>query len=114
MNQLTFLVKGSSSDPYELTFIKDANSLTALCTCPAGTYGNFCKHRIAILDGESAAVVSDNAGQVALIGEWLPGTDVESALQELRDAERNAGTDADAAKKALAAAKKNLARVMNS
>ncbi len=114
MEQLTFLVKGSSSDPYELTFIKDGDSLTALCTCPAGTYGNFCKHRIAILDGDAAAVVSDNAGQVAQIGEWMSGTDVESALREMRDAERNAGTDMDAAKSALAAAKKNLARIMNS
>ncbi len=114
MEQLSFLVKGSSSDPYELTFIKDGDSLTALCTCPAGTYGNFCKHRIAILDGDAAAVVSDNVGQVTLIGEWLSGTDVESALQEMRDVERNAGTDVDAAKSALAAAKKNLARIMNS
>lgn len=110
VEQMTFLVKGSSSDPYELTFIKDGDSLTAICTCPAGTYGNFCKHRIAILDGDAAAVVSENAEQVAVIGEWLVGTDVGAALQEMRDA----NWSADEAKQALAAVKRKLAKAMNS
>ena len=35
MEQTTFKVRGSAAEPYELTFIKDGNSLTALCTCPA-------------------------------------------------------------------------------
>jgi hypothetical protein len=107
---MTFLVKGSSPDPYELTFIKDGDSLTAICTCPAGTYGNFCKHRIAILDGDAAAVVSENADKVAIVGEWLIGTDVGLALQEMRDA----NWPADDAKQALAAAKRKLAKAMNS
>ncbi len=64
MEELNFLVKGSSADPYEVTFIKDGSSLTALCTGPAGTYGNFCKHRISILDGISEMIASDNANQV--------------------------------------------------
>jgi hypothetical protein len=110
VEQMTFLVKGSSSDPYELTFIKDGDSLTAICTCPAGTYGNFCKHRIAILDGDATAVVSKNAEQVAVIGEWLVGTDVGAALQEMRDA----NWSADEAKQALAAVKRKLAKAMNS
>ena len=110
MEQMTFLVKGSSPDPYELTFIKDGDSLTAICTCPAGTYGNFCKHRIAILDGDAAAVVSENADKVAIIGEWLTGTDVESALLEMR----GANWSADEAKQALAAVKRKLAKAMNS
>ena len=55
MEELTLHVKGSSSDPYELTFIKDGDSLTALCNCPAGTFGNLCKHRVAILDGDNTA-----------------------------------------------------------
>lgn len=110
MEEITFLVRGSSPDPYELTFIKDGNSLTALCTCPAGTYGNFCKHRIAILDGDAAAVVSENADRVAIIKEWLIGTDVGSALQEMRDA----NWSAEEAKQALAAVKRKLAKAMNS
>ena len=110
MEELTFLVKGSSADPYEVTFIKDGTSLTAICTCPAGTYGNFCKHRISILDGNTQAITSDNADQAVTVVGWLPGTDVDEALTEMREAEKVA----DPNKEALSAAKRKLARAMNS
>jgi uncharacterized Zn finger protein len=110
MEQLDFLVKGSTPDPYEITFIKDGDSLTAICTCPAGTFGNLCKHRVAILDGDAAAIVSNNADKAPLIQEWLVGTDVESALKEMRAAD----WPAESAKDSLAAAKRKLARAMNS
>ena len=109
MEEISFLVQGSSADPYEVTFIKDGSSLTAVCSCPAGQYGNFCKHRISILDGNPKAIVSDNADRASLVLAWLSGTDVDSALAEMRDAEKVA----DAAKKSLVAAKKKLARAMN-
>lgn len=110
MEQLEFSVKGSTPDPYEITFIKDGDSLTAICSCPAGTFGNFCKHRIAILDGDASAIVSDNADKARVVREWLVGTDVETALKEMR----NADWPAESAKDALAAAKRKLARAMNS
>lgn len=110
MEERMFLVKGSAMDPYEVTFIKDGASLTAICTCPAGTYGNFCKHRIAILDGNIDGISSANADQAAIVVSWLPGTDVEAALIEMRQAEKIA----DPEKKALNAAKRKLARAMNS
>jgi len=109
LQQLIFLVKGSSADPYEVTFIKDGDSLTAICTCPAGTYGNFCKHRISILDGNAKAITSENIDEAATIIDWLKGTDVEEALSEMRAAEKLA----DPEKKALNAAKRKLARAMN-
>ena len=96
MEQLIFHVKGSSSDAYELTFIKDGASLTALCTCPAGQFGNSCKHRVGILDGNSASISGDNANQVATITQWLVGTDVEAALAELRKGEKNSENSKDA------------------
>jgi len=110
VEQLIFKVKGSSSDSYELTFIKDGASLTALCTCPAGQFGNSCKHRIAILDGQSGSVSSGNADQVATVTTWLVGSDVETALAELRAAERSS----ERTKDDIAALKKKLARAMNS
>ncbi len=105
MEQTTFKVKGSTPAPYELTFIKDGDSLTALCTCPAGEFGNVCKHRVSILDGKTAGIVSDNSDEVPRIVAWLSGTDVEAALVELREAERNKGD--------IKAAKRKLARAMN-
>ena len=110
MEQLVFMVKGSSGDAYEITFIKDGTSLTALCTCPAGTYGNLCKHRLAILDGDTKAISSDNADQVPKVIEWLSGTDVEAALSELRAAEKSK----EHTKEDILLLKKKVARVMNS
>jgi len=110
LSELTFQVKGSSAEPYEITFIKDGDSLTALCSCPAGQYGNFCKHRIAILDGNSKAVVSENADQASTVLSWLPGTDVAKALAEFREIEKLE----DVPKSELVAAKRKLARAMNS
>ncbi len=110
MEELVFLVKGSSSDAYEITFIKDGASLTALCTCPAGTFGNLCKHRVAILDGNSKAISSDNADQAPKVIEWLQGTDVEAALSELRAAEKSKQHP----KEEIMALKKKVAKAMNS
>lgn len=110
MEQIIFYVKGSSSDAYEVTFIKDGASLTALCTCPAGQFGNSCKHRVTILDGNAASVSGDNANQVATVTQWLVGTDVEAALAELREGERNSECNKDD----IAILKKKLARAMNS
>lgn len=110
MKELTLLVKGSSADPYELTFIKDGASLTALCNCPAGTFGNLCKHRVAALDGDGTAVVDDDADKLSQVMAWLAGTDVEAALAALRDIEAsNAATKLD-----LTAAKRMLSKTMNS
>lgn len=109
MEELIFKVKGSSSDAYELTFIKDGDSLTALCTCPAGQFGGLCKHRVAIIDGKSESVSSDNADQVTKIVEWAVGTDVEAALAELRAGEKNT----DLSKDDIKVLKKNVARAMN-
>jgi len=44
------------------------------------------------------------------VTEWLVGTDVESALGELREAEKNS----ERTKEDVAALKKKLARAMNS
>jgi len=110
MQELIFHVKGSAKEPYELIFIKDGDSLTAICNCPAGAHGNACKHRLAIIDGKPKGIVSDNADRAPMVVEWLAGTDVERALHELRALER----DKDASKSAIAAAKKKLARAMNS
>ena len=110
MDELTFRVKGSAKEPYEIIFIKDGDSLTAICNCPAGAHGNFCKHRIGILDGKAAGITSDNAERVSTVVGWLAGTDVEAALLELRRLQEQP----DTTKAQLAAARKTLARAMNS
>ncbi len=84
MKTLSFLVKGRSSNPYEVQFFRDDNStnMTALCTCRAATFGNFCKHRIQLITGNSGGLVSDNANEISQIAKMVQGTDVEAALKD--------------------------------
>lgn len=108
MHKLTVLVQGSASEPYEVKLRKDGNNLTAVCSCPAGMMGQYCRHRFQILEGKPTGVVSDNRDAVSIVKQWLVGTDVETALEELRDAEKAA----EKANKKLVNAKKHLARAM--
>ena len=64
---------------------------------------------MAIIDGKTESIISENVDQVPKIGEWLRGTDVEVALTELRAAE----IIKDFPKEEIKILKRNLARVMN-
>ena len=108
MEMLSFLVRGSAAETYEVKLRKDGNNLTALCSCPAGRLGQYCKHRFQILEGEATDIVSDNQSDVSIVKEWLRGTDVEYALQDLRDAEKAA----EMANKNLSEAKRKLATAL--
>ena len=103
-----FLVQGSASEPYEVVFRRDGSNLSAYCTCPAGTNGNPCKHRFAILNGLEKDIVSGNESQVAEVAGWLPGTDVEAAMAQVEALEDQASQ----IKQALSKAKKDLAKAM--
>ena len=109
MDKIVFLVEGSEPDPYEVTFTKQGENLTALCTCKAGENRLPCKHIFRILDGDPKNVVSDNVEKVAEMPSWLERTDVESVMQEVKEAE----AIVEDAKKELKKRKKNLARVFH-
>lgn len=110
MEEIIFLVKGSSPEPYKVAFTQEKNNINAFCTCPAGEHGQYCKHRFAIMAGDNKAVISSNKEQVMIVKSWLPGSDLEEALMELAEAEH----EHDKAKKRLTAAKKSIARAMKS
>lgn len=109
MEEIGFLVQGSSEEPYRVVFTRRSpENLSALCTCGAGVNGQYCKHRFAILAGDVAAIISGNEGDVPVVQSWLAGTDVELAMRRLRDLELEAMRTKDA----ISAAKKELARSM--
>jgi len=108
MEEIIFKIQGSAPETYVTTFKKDGANFTATCTCPAGEVGQYCKHRIRIIEGSVEGIVSRNEEEVKRVVSWLPGTDVEKALSEVRAAEGRL----EAAKKELSALKKKLARVL--
>ena len=89
IKKIKFKVQGSAFDPYITTFELRGKNLIAHCTCPAGEYGQYCKHRLNILRGNNDNIVSRNKNEVQIIVSWLPGTDVDIALNEMNEAQRN-------------------------
>lgn len=109
MEEIVFKVQGSATEPYNVVFVRRGpGNLSAHCTCPAGEKGQYCKHRFNILAGLSEGIVSNNLDAVGVVASWLPGSDVEAALQKVHALE----AEEERIKKALSAAKKELAKSM--
>ena len=109
MEELIFLVQGSAEEPYTVRFIRRSESnISAYCTCPAGENGQYCKHRFNIIDGETAGIVSDNARDVEIVKSWIPGTDIEYTMMEVREIEKEIAK----LRKLLSEAKKRVAHAM--
>ena len=108
MDEISFLVQGSVEAPYELSFRKSGNNIIALCTCKAAMNGQHCKHRIEIFKGFTNNIVSKNEEKVKTVQSWLHGSNVESLLNEVEEAE----SALESAKKSVSILKKKLARAM--
>jgi hypothetical protein len=108
LNTVEFIVEGSKGDLYRVVFKKDKNELYASCSCPAGTRGLFCKHRRDLLLGNSKSIVSGNEKQIGVIRTWLHGSNLEKALLELEEAEK----EYVQVKKRLSHAKERISRIV--
>lgn len=109
MQEIRFEVQGSAPDPYGVVFVKRSDkNLSAYCSCPAGENGQYCKHRFNILAGVTKGIVSGNETDVKVIQSWLLGTDLELAINKMRDLEK----EAEKIKQALSSAKKDVAKAM--
>jgi len=109
VEHLKFSVEGSQGDPYEITFEIDGTNANAYCTCPAGSNGLYCKHRLSIMDGEVSRLVSDNTADVIRLKTLLQNTGLVTAYNRVLAAE---AVHAES-KKSLDAAKKNLSKAMH-
>jgi hypothetical protein len=110
MDAVTFLVQGSSSSPYVVSFSRVPNTILCKCSCPAGMKGQACKHRLRILRGSTENIISDNLHDVETVSSWLPGSEIERSLLEVERLE----SEASRVKNHLILAKKNLAKAMGS
>ena len=106
-NKREFLVQGSEELPYKVVFTKTGDNITARCSCKAANNGMHCKHRLNILSGLAKGIVSNNEQDVEIVAGWLEGSDIESALKDLGEAEeamKKAKSKVSALKKMLAKA----------
>lgn len=106
---LTFALQGSAPQPYRVTFERQQSEVRAFCSCPAGLYGRYCKHRIQLLHGEIDGVVDGGLEELGVLAEWLGPSSLRVALQQLDEAELAVAR----AKQRVAAARKAVSMAMH-
>lgn len=83
MEKLEFVMLGSKGDQYKVVFKKQGYSLRAFCSCKAGRYGRYCRHRTEIMDGDITNLLSYNTEDVERLYDLLAGTHLESAYRKM-------------------------------
>lgn len=105
---MQFIVQSrSSGEEYEILLLKGPKSIALHCSCPAGANGQHCKHRVALIDGDDADVISSSHTVEDLIAA-IAGSEIETLVARMRKQEAVVA-DAQAELKKL---KKALGRAM--
>ena len=89
--KFTFFIQGSADYPYRL--ILSLNPVALSCSCQAGMMGLPCKHRLSVVDGNTADIIGlDPAkeGAIALFSEIIKGSDIMGYLKEYDEAKKDA------------------------
>ena len=107
--QITFKVQGSDSTPYTVTFKRRNGKVTISCTCKAGKHNTCCKHRMALIGGDSSAIVSNNVDEVYNIHHLIAESNIEETVIKIRALEK----ELEKSKTHLKNLKKQLSRLMN-
>lgn len=108
--ETTILVKSSSRDePYAVAVSSTESGLTIFCDCPAGEWGKYCKHKIAIvLADESILYDEEQIQTLNQATKLISESGYPDLIQELRVAEK----ELESAKKTVKNQKEKIARLM--
>ena len=105
-------LKAKSSDgkaSYVVQFVRESGKLSIFCSCPAGEFGRYCKHKLSFLKGESALLTdTSDADSISAVREWVRESSYAALLAEIDLAE----TDAKNAQSRVQDLKKKLERAM--
>jgi uncharacterized Zn finger protein len=87
---LLFHVQGSEPEPYSVEITVDGPALAVRCTCVAGKLGQWCKHKMSLVTGDTKSLVSSNPEDVALLVRLIPQTSAAALIKEVIEAEQQA------------------------
>jgi len=104
-----FLAKSSGGEPYQVIFICEENKLTVTCNCKAGIFNKSCKHKLALLQGDTSML--QNANSEVELGELQKAVS-SSSYPELLEQIHHAKVAVDEAKTNLSKTKKSLEKAM--
>jgi len=110
MKTVVLLKSSSQPEPYEISVVVDAGTLSIHCSCPAGEWGKYCKHKAAAVLGDSSALYgSDQAESFEIVRRQIAASNLPALFAEIADAEKKAAAAAAFAKKT----KEKVAKAMN-
>ncbi len=109
--EIVILVASSSQEePYEVTVSLDLNILAIHCTCAAGEWGKYCKHKTAVVLGDTTALHGGGQSQsFEKARQWIIESQLPKLFEEIAEAEKKAAAATVHAKKI----KEKTAKSMN-
>ena len=83
MKEIRLKAKSSSGGTYDVTFRREGGLLFVSCPCKASIYGNLCKHKIRLLNGDES-ILYDQGDAPALreVREWVSQSSYSNLLAE--------------------------------
>lgn len=109
MHEITLLVQGSEPEPYRITARRIGHRFRMSCSCKAGRFHTWCKHRAALIAGDLSIATDPPADAAQTLASLLDGSDAEAVAQRLL----TALAEADAAKKKADLLKKEFAALLD-
>ena len=100
--KIALLVKSSSMDgvSYEVVFKNNKGIITIKCNCRAGELTKLCKHKLALIRGDSSFLIDDNEGyNFITVKEWIKISDFSQLIIEHDLAEKALAEKQQALKK---------------
>lgn len=86
---ITLAAKSSSGGTYQVTFAFDGQKLSTRCTCKAGIMGALCKHRIALVVGDTTMLAKqDELADLQKVTDWAKQAGILDTCNSLVEAER--------------------------
>ena len=83
MKEISLKAKSSSGGSYDVSFRHEGGLLFVSCTCKASIYGNLCKHKARLLNGDES-ILYDRGDAPALreVQKWLSLSSYSNLLAE--------------------------------
>jgi uncharacterized Zn finger protein len=104
------LVKSSSrKEAYTVVVSLTETGLSISCNCPAGEWGKYCKHKIAIILGDNKILYNDEQIEgLNKAGSWISKSNYPPLLTQLQEYE----IELETVKKKVTSFKEELANFM--
>jgi hypothetical protein len=108
---LTIAAQSSNGkDTYRVDFLFDGNKMSVHCSCPAGRFHKFCKHKMSLLKGNDFYLADENDREnLKFVASWvqksayldliIKASKAQSALDEAEANLRAVHTEISAAMK---------------